>query len=275
MFKRVAILGAGPAGLAAAHAAYLAGAWVHIFALGTKSELYGCQYLHAPLPYIEVEKRRVTYALMGTAEKYRERVYGDAWAGEVSPGDLEGDHDAWDIRAAYDQLWEMYGPASRGRSRFERVRIDARWMSVFLAEDGEKVIAGEWFTHIISTIPAPAICANPGHSFHSQEIYAIGDAPERGQFAPVGAPENHVICNGLGEEEDAPAWYRISNVFGMSTVEWPVSAKPPIPELSKVQKPLFTDCDCFPGVHRMGRYGAWKKDQLTHHVFEQTTELLK
>lgn len=264
MNKKVAILGAGPAGLAAAHAAYLAGAWVHIFSRGEKSRLYGCQYLHAPLPEISVEKRTVSYELWGTADEYREKVYGDAWDGKVSPSDLEGAHTAWDLRAAYDQLWDLY-VGERGRAAFTAKEINPRTM---FSSD----IMGTFFTHYISTIPAPALCAaKPGHTFYGQEIWAVGDAADQGQIAPVTVPADTIICAG-GEN---PSWYRCSNVFGAATVEWPGQTKPPIPYAARVTKPLYTDCDCFPDVIRMGRYGAWKKDQLTHHVFEQVTELLK
>jgi hypothetical protein len=262
--KKVAILGAGPAGLAAAHAAYLAGAWVHIFSRGEKSRLYGCQYLHAPLPEIEVEQRTVNYELWGTADGYREKVYGDAWNGQVSPGDLEGEHKAWDLRATYDTLWELY-VEKRGRAAFTVKDINPRSL---LSAD----IMGTFFTNYISTIPAPALCAAmPGHTFYGQEIWAVGDAADRGQVAPVTVPPDTIICSG----NESPSWYRCSNVFGASTVEWPGKTKPPIPYAARVTKPLYTDCNCFPDVIRMGRYGAWKKDQLTHHVFEQVTELLK
>jgi hypothetical protein len=262
--KRVAILGAGPAGLAAAHAAYLAGAWVHIFSRGDKSPLYGCQYLHAPLPEIKAEQRTVSYQLWGTAKEYREKVYGDAWRGEVSVSELAGTHEAWDIRATYDRLWELY-VESRGRAAFSKSNIDARWLDEFIRK-----YTG-FFSHVISTIPAPSICAfMPKHTFFGQDIWAVGEAADRGQVAPVTCPPDSIICNG----QEAPAWYRISNVFGATTVEWPSQRKPPIPYVARVSKPLYTDCYCFPGIIRMGRYGAWKKDQLTHHVFEQTTELL-
>jgi hypothetical protein len=266
MNVKVAILGAGPAGLAAAHAAYLAGAWVHIFSRGEKSRLYGCQYLHAPLPFIEVEQRTVKYELRGTADEYREKVYGDSWDGKVSPTDLEGEHTAWNLRAAYDQLWDLY-VVNRGRAAFTKTNISPAWV------ENSPNLFGAGFTHRISTIPAPLICADAfgGHGFHSEDIWAVGDAADRGQIAPVTVPPDSIVCNG----EEAPSWYRVSNVFDATTVEWPGRTKPPIPYAVRVQKPLGTNCDCWPGLVRMGRYGAWKKDQLTHHVFEQTAELLK
>lgn len=266
--KRVAIFGAGPAGLASAHAAYLSGAWVHIFSRATKSRLYGCQYLHAPLPEIYgIEQRTVKYELRGTPEEYREKVYGLAWTGKVSPNDLEGEHKAWDIRATYDGLWDLYGPQAKGRAQFAKAEID----NSFIYEFGR--LMPNTFDHIISTVPAPNLCAdNFGvHSFFAEEIWAIGDAADHGQVAPVTTPPDTIICNGKPE----PSWYRVSNVFGATTVEWPSRKKPPISGVVKVKKPLYTNCNCYPEIIRMGRYGAWKKDQLVHHVFEQTLELLK
>lgn len=264
MTKRVAILGAGPSALAVAHAAYLAGNWVHIFARGEKSRLFGCQYLHAPMPEIEVDSTTVRYELWGTAEGYRKKIYGDAWEGKVSPEDLMGQHTAWDIRGAYNQLWDLY-VANRGRAAFTEAEINAETLGESASLRGEA-----YFSNVISTIPAPALCAKKGqHTFFSSEIWAVGDAPEHGQLSPVTAPQNTILCSG----EESPSWYRVSNVFGMTTAEWPIHTKPPIPYMSKVTKPLYTDCDCFPNVVRMGRYGAWTKGELVHQVFEKATEL--
>src|SRR4051794_14558085 len=107
---RIAVLGCGPAGLMAAHAAKVCGADVDIFSRKRKSELFGCQYLHAPIPGMtDVAPVTVRYMLNGDIEGYRRKVYGDTWDGEVSPEDLLGNHDAWDIRRTYDNLWAKYG----------------------------------------------------------------------------------------------------------------------------------------------------------------------
>lgn len=264
--NKVAIFGTGPAGLAAAHAAYLSGYWVVLFSYGFKSQLHGCQYLHQFLPELsaDIMKTDVRYQLWGTAEDYRDKVYGDLWAGKVSPEDLTGEHEAWDIRAAYDRLWSLYMDGKGRASHYEQ-RIDSHWLRNYY-----DVMCRD-FDRIISTIPIKSICTSPAsHTFLGNEVWAIGDSLDKSQLSPVTAPSDTIICNGL----ESPSWYRASSVFGMATAEWPGNVRPPIPGMARVIKPLYTDCDCWSEIHRMGRYGAWKKGALVHDVFNETMELL-
>lgn len=255
--SRVAVLGCGPAGLLAAYAAdRFGGAEVSIFSKKRKSEMFGAQYLHTHIPGIPLpEPVDIKYQLQGTIEGYREKVYGSTWAGGVSPGDLESEHKAWDIRAAYNWLWDMYQPAIQDGI------IDVRKNAArFTQAIGEVDL-------MISSIPRSQMCMRPElHKFHSQTVWSIGDAPERGVFAPVPIEsDNTVICNG----EPDVGWYRASKVYGYKTVEWPEKRKPPYEGVAEVTKPLYTDCDCWPQVTFVGRYGKWNKSVLSHTAFDE------
>jgi hypothetical protein len=267
--KRLGILGAGPAGLLAAHAAALYGVeQTHVLTrasvfdpeLPAKSPLYGCQYLHSSIPGLSVRSANVAYELRGTPEDYRRKVYGPESDVRVSPEDFEGTHRAWDIRSAYSQLWAMY--VSHGLSGVKTTtgRINA--------DNIEGVL--ENYDLVISTIPAPALCSNDAHDFRTQDVWAVGDAPDLGINAPVEVENNKVVCNGL---EDLN-WYRASTVFGMTTVEWSGYLQP-VEQAVRVRKPIDHNCDCWETrVVRMGRYGAWRKGILAHEVFENTRDLL-
>lgn len=253
---RVAVLGCGPAGLMAAHGALLAGAEdVRILSLRRKSELFGTQYLHAPIPGMtEKPPVRVAYRLTGTVEEYRTKVYGDDWHGKASPEDLDEEHDAWDIRQTYNELWATYG------DYVADVRMDKGWAYRFMTEFRSE------FDMVISSVPRPLMCVE-GHAFPSAPIWAMGDAPERGQFVPMrdAVENNTVICNG----EKEPSWYRLSKVFGYASVEWPASAKPPVEGVARVEKPLKHNCDCHVAddIVFVGRYGRWEKGVLSHEAF--------
>lgn len=251
---RVIVLGCGPSGLVAAHAAVQLGHQVTILSKKREpSQLWGCQYLHAPIPgYEDVPSVQVSYSLNGSPEQYRRKVYGDAWQGKVSPEDFVGEHQAWDIRETYQLMWELY------RSNVEGYEVvDGNLQFVTFLYEPDK---------IISTIPATSLCEQPKHRFASHLIYANGST------AKEWPPENWIICDGTDQAD----WYRMSNVFGYSTVEWPYITGPigGSPKGVRVEKPLKTDCDCHPEVIRAGRYGEWDKSVLVHQVYAKVTEAL-
>lgn len=278
--KTAIVLGAGPAGLLAAHAAERKGWAVQVISAPNlagepqKSELHGCQYLHTHIPGVTADGngpgRKVSYRLLGTVDQYRRKVYGDAWSGSVSPDEYgpETDHYAWDLRQAYDQLWE------RWHSRIAAISVTPE-----LATALSKDVA----SRVLCTIPAPALCLRPQeHKFETQDIWAMGTNGSVGMEWPDGrvvnklpyiAPDMTVQCNG----EDAPRWYRAATVFGQSTLEWPDGPKPPISGVVRVQKPLSTDCDCHRGRrwYRLGRYGQWRKGVLVHEAYAGAGEALR
>jgi hypothetical protein len=262
---RVAVLGCGPSGLLAAHAASLREHEVDVLSKKKKSEISGAQYLHAPIPGIhelEFAPARMRYVLQGTVEGYATKVYGKELAGKfaTSPESLTREHDAWNLAETYDLLWQWYS-------------------DLVFETDLTRIVLGDLmdtgvYDLVLSTVPANVLCQR-GHFFTGITIMA-------GEFS-VGLPDNHVICNG----EVFPSWYRASNVFGHQWAEWSeesrtpsgnVMRRPPIP-LRSIIKPLETNCDCWitgderTRMVRLGRYGKWHKKELTHHAFEEALDL--
>ena len=261
---KVAVLGCGPAGLLAAYGAdRFGGATVDIYSKKRPSHLYGAQYLHDDIPGIPLpEPVEVRYELRGTATTYAMKVYGAEMASrpdfKVSPEILPENHKAWDIRAAYAWLYRQYEWA------IAPAQIDAMGVNELLR-------SGK-YNLVINSIPRQAVCFNPEHNFLSQKVWALGDAPDRGQKAPVPVspdPDNSIVCNG---HPDA-SWYRYSNIYGYRTIEWPeMRKKPPITGIADLHKPIATNCDCYPELLHVGRYGEWKKGVLSHTAFLQATE---
>lgn len=259
---KVIVLGCGPAGLLAAYAVTLANGYSPVIVSNKrKSEMFGAQYLHEPIPGLTEVSAQIDYQLRGTAEEYRRKVYGQAWSGTVSPEEY-GDkpHVGYDLRHVYNSLWE----------KFHDSIIHVKLRS---GQDMHGIIEGVNPEHIISTLPAPALCIKQDeHVFRVQQVWAVGDAPERGIFCPVKeAPANSIICSG---ERDV-SWYRTANIFGYRTCEWPFGTKPPLPGISAVRKPLSTTCSCWQRVARMGRYGRWQKGVLAHSAYYDTLEMLE
>lgn len=263
----VAIFGIGPAGMVTAWAALRAGYGVKFYSDGvTKSTLYGCQYLHAPIPLpgnIEIAKTRVEYRLQGTVAGYRTKIYGDKYGGRVSVEDLEGDHDAWDIRATYDALWNII--TRHKKVSIFPIRLEQNWIGA-----STKLLSS--FAHVVSTIPAPSLCLNPtmlpnmpGHYFASHKIRASGTK------LPAFKWDDIVVCDGT----EVIPWYRMAVVFGYRTTEWPRGTASHLigERATSVSKPLYNDCDCHPEIFRLGRYGAWTKGILVHQVYESAVKL--
>lgn len=256
--RTAAILGCGPAGLFAAHALIQRGWDVQIFSNKRRSEMFGAQYLHRPIPGLISATGGITvhYRLTGPVSGYRSKVYGTRSGVSVSPETVEEAHSAWDIREAYYNAWSMYADL------IEPTDISANWLRSFYN--------GSDYNYLISTVPAPLLCSNSAHSFDSQMVWAIGDAPERGIFCPVTeAKPFEVICNGWRDV----GWYRNSNVFGYRTAEWGGARKPPLEGIAAVEKPLSTNCECLPEITRLGRYGEWRKGVLSHEAYEKAAIL--
>jgi hypothetical protein len=216
-----------------------------------KSPIHGCQYLHRPIPDMTPRtEQHVTYRLRGDAGDYRTKVYGNSWfSGSVSPEDLIGEHTAWDIRQTYDNLWATY------EHLIQDVTLDPGNL--------ENVIAGADL--VINSIPRPMLCRY-GHTFRYASVIAAGEAPQLGiKFNNLfQCPDNMVVCNG----EDSPSWYRMARVFGHLTIEWPEWVRQvPITTATVIQKPLDHNCDCWPTLVDVGRYGKWEKGVLSHTAY--------
>lgn len=244
---KVLVLGCGPAGLIAAHAAATAQCDVLIYSKARKSHMNGAQYLHRPIPMANNKPPfKISYQLSGSVEGYRDKVYGERSGVKVSPESLVGESWAWDIREAYDWLWNTYGEYVQD--------FDAYPESVAsLLRSAEPDL-------VISTVPAPLLC-HAGHAFTSTTIWSSD--MKMGHIS-----DNTVLCNG----EPYFGWYRTSLIQGWANTEWPQDTKPPIPQhrLWEVTKPIDTTCTCFPEIIRMGRYGRWAKGVLSHQAWEET-----
>lgn len=259
---KAVVLGCGPAGLFAAHALNLAGWDVIIWSKKRRSEMYGAQYLHQPIPHLVQTEGKVRYVLQGGGTlDYRRKVYGDR--GEaldltVSPETIDPtvDHPAWDIRVAYYDAWGLY------QNRIvHREMITGMHLGLIMRTEKPDLI--------VNSIPRYFLCGQPFHKFEYQSVWAVGDAPERGIFVSGPTiPDGYVLC----QADPEVAWYRISNIFGYRTIEWAKPPKDSSINAARVKKPIQTNCDCnkdLPLIH-VGRYGAWTKGVLSHSAFYET-----
>lgn len=256
---KIAILGCGPAGLFAAHAAVGQGHDVTILSKPRKSFMRGAQYLHRPIPGLSGEPFEIDYRLEGPVDGYRAKVYGDFSDVQVSPETLVGIAQAWDIREAYDNAWVEYAPLIR---QFEIGHVNQ--LANLIRQ----------YDMIISTVPRRLLCADPqNHHFESQAIWSTDYVKRLGVFeekdgAPI--PDNIVVCSGF--EDDW--WYRQSRIHGWENTEFGYDHKP-AGKAWLVEKPLSHNCDCQPDIVTTGRYGSWKKGVLSDASFYDIEDMLK
>jgi hypothetical protein len=263
--KSVAILGCGPAGMMVAHAAVLSGWDFRIYSRKVKSPLYGAQYLHQHIPGLTLNPAGevVRYRLNGTPEQYRRKVYGDSWDGTTSPEDFMETHYAWDLRLAYDNMWADY--------QAQIVDLTIYPTTINMANN----VITKRHDLVISTIPRK-IWARPGDVFESTKVWALGDT-ELPRVEHAYRPEPFSIqCDG---RPHIP-WYRVSNIFGHCTMEWPLRhlgrashTSPPVHGASLVEKPLRHNSTAASDFVHLGRYGAWQKGILTSDVFFQAMKV--
>lgn len=69
-------------------------------------------------------------------------------------------------------------------------------------------------------------------------------------------------------------WYRLSQVFGYATIEWPGDKKPPVGNVAPVLKPLGHNSEQASDFIHLGRYGKWQKGVLTTDAFNEAMKVL-
>ena len=248
--RSVAILGCGPAGLMVAHAANIMDWDFKIYSKKQKSKLYGAQYLHKPIPQLDCgAPMTVAYKMVGSPRSYRFKVYGPGWDGTVSPEDFTESHFAWDIRKAYDDLWNVYS------GQIENCDLDP---------DARQVLNWMKYDLVISTIPRK-IWAEDGDVFESQKVWALGDTENKRVHLYRPEPFT-VVCDGTSKVD----WYRVSNIFGHCTMEWPYIDcfnPPPAVGASIVEKPLRHNSKAANDFIHLGRFGKWEKGVLSTDAF--------
>lgn len=277
---KVAVLGSGPSGLLAAHAARQQGHEVNIISPGSPSVIGGAQYLHVDIPGVTQpeEMEMVVYTKVGTKEGYAKKVYG----AEDAPVSWDifgiGEYPAWPMERTYQRLWDrLLGDATDVGAEGDLgvTHIPATVQPAQIASLCQR------HDLVLSSVPCQALCFRPDHLFKGQAVYTAD--------APMIGVRNLIVYN--GREDDN--WYRASNLFGHHSLE--ISAAMFDTEvkdgsvyqdhagevshpLRKGIKPVHTNCDCHlhhPNYVRIGRFGTWKKGVLVSHAYNAACAALK
>lgn len=235
---KMAVLGCGPAGMMAAHACELAGYDFDILSRPDKSRIGGAQYLHMYIPELTPvdPDGHVLMIKRGSPEVYGKKVYNNpdartSWY-EYDPGY----HSVWNMRQAYDSLWERYS--------HKILPVEISWDRL------DKIV--DSYTVVFSAVPLRALVPPNAYAFSSQAVFVSPGAP-------CGSME--IVYNG----DPTDSWYRCSNLFGHASTEWP--EHPGIDGTVRIHKPLASTCNAWPEIVKVGRYGRWEKRAFIHDAF--------
>lgn len=239
----------------AAHAVTQLGGDPFIASVKQKSKMFGAMYLHKGLYGINAPKPDFMIQVYkeGTSEGYAEKVYGDPEHPVSFDKYTTGQVQAWDLTETYDRLWEMY------ESKIIEMRLTPNVVRDICSE----------FAFVFSSISARTLCEEK-HEFKSKQIWVL--------HGETSTPfdEYMMIYNGRPEQP----WYRFSMIgkykcweFAKEQEESPYSS---YLRWGTGEKPISNNCDCGPdNLIKIGRFGKWQKDVLTHHAYRETWNVLK
>lgn len=255
---RVLVVGCGPAGLAAAHAATGLGYPVRVIAPKRKTPQRGPLLLQRPIPGITTSHpdgyiRQIVIG--GSILDYRGKLYGDINI-SINGDILQDGYHAWHFAEAYDALWDLYSDL------IDDVKVTPEGMMM------ESLKAGQL---VVCTAPAPDMCMYP--DIHEFQSVTIGILPRA--LCPR-QPDDTIIFNG----NPASPWARSSRIFGNEVTELVSSAAPwgnfnsDRDDYRLIRKPISHNCKCHPRVLRTGRFGAWRNETWVDTAYYAVREAL-
>ena len=255
MTQEICIIGCGPAGLLAAHAAVRAGYTpVIISAKAEPSPTAKAVFVHRAIPEMTSTEpdSYITMRKLGDGDGYAAKVYGDPEHPCSWDKFAVGGFPAWKLETMYRRLWASYRGAIR-----EAVVTPTALGDI-----------ARGYPYVINTAPARDLCLRPeDHTFPVRETLVT-------PHAPLPVVPNEMVYNGV----PTVPWMRASDLFGVRSTEYPASAADVVPGLADRARPgikvLPTTCNCHPQVVRAGRWGKWMPGVLLHHAFERVEAIL-
>lgn len=247
----IAVLGAGPSGMMAAHAAVQLGHFVTIYDKDADKARRnsGVYFLHSDcdllLDRVEIKQTVIGKYLppLEVARLYSQKVYGKEIP-SVSVSDVLQHETIFGFNAnqAIVRLWDLYGDFVR---------------KYFVKNIGDVYEIVHEYDAVISTIPAKILF--PELNFESVKIFVkVGKSP---------LDDNFSIYN-VNPYFD---WYRCSGIFGIFTQEYGYGKQPQFANDYEIKQVIkVVKSDPLPVIDNLlftGRYGAWDKKFLTHNVY--------
>jgi hypothetical protein len=255
---KIAVLGAGPSGMMAAHAVSQYGHYLDIYdaAPDKARRNSGVYYLHSDCDLL-LDSAVIKQGIIGAygktnselAELYGEKVYGEKIRKVSILSAFEKEVVGYNSGQGIDRLWDLYG---KQINEFEVSGIDTVHRLL------------EKYDKVISTIPAYILF--PEESCRAVKTWIkVGKAPENEAFVFYNI---NPYCS----------WYRCSAMFGIFIQEYGFNFEPEknaeysYHQANKVIGEGISSP--YQDLFLTGRYGAWDKSCLTDAVYHRTLEWL-
>lgn len=254
--KTAAIIGNGPAGVLACHAALLCGVSPRVYAPAHKthgmvpSEQRGAQYLHSHIPEANLgDPFVINYRFFGNEETYRLKIYGRDSDVKTSWHQFRTHEIGWNLRSMYETMFYRYV------GLMVDMTVQPQQME-YMFDD---------FDFVINTAPLHAIA--PLGEYSVEHVWVVNDGVRNEIFSSP----NEIHYYG----DMTHAAYRASRIHGVVQAEYPDETwASQIPNAVRVAKPLRARANT-PGVYRLGRYGKWKKGVLVDQAFAEAMEIFQ
>ena len=253
---KVAVIGCGPAGLAAAHAASGLGTGVTIISPGVQSPQRGPLVLQRPIPGVSTDHpdgyiRQLIIG--GSILDYRYKLYGDINI-SIQGDQLKEGYHCWDHINTYDKMWQMYMIPGYGKAYRVDTEITKTELSMLHTQ----------FDLVINTAPLKTLCFNMKHEFRFKAVQIT-----MGHSYP-NQPEDTTIFN-AGDEYP---WVRSAWLLGNSCTEWLIGTAPDELNPFTIRKPISHNCNCYPKVLGTGRFGAWRNETWVDTAYYDTRDAI-
>lgn len=217
MTINVAIIGTGMDGLVAAEAVrnfYHGEANLVLFGPNRKPSAAGARWYERQIPGLDVINRIVKTQSVGDVNNYISKVGGPV----SNYFRVRNDFLAFNYNDTHEYLWE----------KFQGNIIESDPNYEFVSGIGQHHVAWSGFDFVFNTMPRPIFYPKEDHSMFAATRHWRLDEMNDGTINPYTLPGNQDKNLMIFDGTDNASYFRVSQLFGLMSVEWGFHNRPPL-----------------------------------------------
>lgn len=209
---KVGILGTGIAGFVAAHAVaqFDPDATIVMYGPNRAPIQTGARFFEREIPGLDTVNRMCRVESIGDFDDYKTKI-GNPISKYFKP---RPDFLAFNYWEAYQELWKIYNSTV-----------------IQLEPDYELIHGNTWddFDYLFNTAARPNFYPKEDHQmFAATRHWRIDDSDDGPRNPYVVGYAKHGLNKMIFDGSPSSSWFRITQLFGLMSVEWPFNKKPPI-----------------------------------------------